>query len=180
VTKVLAGPVPVTNPPTEYEICIEGLDPVVAQQCKKVMGAGKVTFEDLKPGTYKVTETSPGLGYTVEITPTEPVVVTAGTVPATATVKNTYTAPPVTPPATPPVEEQQSLPPTTPVTPVTPVTPTVAPATEVASATATQVAAPTALPTTGSEGGIAAIAALLVATGVALTLLGRHREQQQA
>jgi hypothetical protein len=179
VTKVLAGPVPVTDPPTEYEICIEGPAPATTQQCKKVMGAGVVTFEDLKPGTYKVTET-PGLGYTAEITPTEPVVVTAGEVPATATVKNTYKAPPVTPPATPPAEEQQSLPPTAPVTPVTPTAPTVAPATEVASATATQTAAPTALPTTGSEGGIAAIAALLVATGVALTLLGRHREQQQA
>jgi hypothetical protein len=177
VTKVLAGD---TAPTIEYEICIEGPAPMTTQQCKKVMGAGVVTFEDLKPGTYKVTETSPGSAYTVEITPTDPVVVTAGEVPATATVKNTYKAPPATPPPTEqvvPPTQQESLPPTAPVTPTAP---TVAPATEVAAATATQTAAPTALPTTGSEGGIAAIAALLVATGVALTLLGRHREQQQA
>jgi uncharacterized protein HemX len=96
---------------------------------------------------------------------------------AKATVTNTYTEQESLPP---PVPETPVVPvtPVTPTAPTTPTTPTVAPATEVAPATATQVAAQTALPTTGSEGGIAAIAALLVATGVALTLLGRHREQQ--
>jgi hypothetical protein len=173
VTKVVDG----DGAPADdtYRICLTGPDPSTTEICKTVVGEGTVTFDDLVPGRYAVTETNPGENYAVTITPTT-VDVTIGGL-AKATVTNTYTEQESLPP---PVPETPVVPvtPATPTTPTTPTAPTVAPATEVAPATATQVAAQTALPTTGSEGGIAAIAALLVATGVALTLLGRHREQQ--
>jgi LPXTG-motif cell wall-anchored protein len=42
------------------------------------------------------------------------------------------------------------------------------------------VSAQTALPTTGSEGGLAAIAAVLVTAGMGLTMLSKRRGTQQA
>jgi LPXTG-motif cell wall-anchored protein len=42
------------------------------------------------------------------------------------------------------------------------------------------VSAQTALPATGSEGGLAAIAAILVTTGFGLTMLSKRRGTQQA
>jgi hypothetical protein len=170
VTKVVDG----DGAPADdtYRICLTGPDPSTTEICKTVVGEGTVTFDDLVPGRYAVTETDPGENYAVAFTPAT-VDVTIGEL-AKATVTNTYTEQESLPP---PVPETPVVP-VTPATPTTPTAPTDAPATAVAPATATQVAAQTALPTTGSEGGIAAIAALLVATGVALTLLGRHREQQ--
>ena len=155
VTKVVTG----TGAPTDdqYRICIEGLNPVTAKQCNVITGAGATTFRNLVPGIYKVTEDEPGAEYDVTIAPAT-VEVTIGEV-EQATVTNDYT-------------KQESLPPVTPVTPVTPVIP--------AAPTAPAEVSAQALPTTGSEGGLAAIAAILVTTGLGLTLLGKRRGTQQA
>ena len=141
-----------------------------------VTTAAPVTFGDLVPGSYKVTETNPGSSYTVTISPGEPVEVTTGDIPTEVIVTNAYEAP-----TTPPPEEevvpptQEALPPTAPMPPTAPA----APATPAAPTAPAQVSAQ-ALPTTGSEGGLAAIAAILVTTGVGLTLLGKRRGTQQA
>ena len=66
MTKAVTGDAPSNDP---YEICVEGPDPVTTTECKTV-GAGQTAiFENLVPGTYKVTETNPGAEYTVTITP---------------------------------------------------------------------------------------------------------------
>jgi hypothetical protein len=179
VTKVVTGEgAPIDD---QYRICIEGLNPVTAKECKVVTGAGVTTFEDLVPGIYKVTEVDPGDEYTVKITPNK-VEVPGGEI-AKATVTNTYKARPTPPPeeeVVPPTQE--ALPPTAPVTPTVPAAPA-APVTPAAPTAPAQVSAQVpaqALPTTGSEGGLAAIAAILVTTGVGLTLLGKRRGTQQA
>ena len=177
VTKVVTGVgAPIDS---KFEICVEGLaplDPVATRQCQMVTTAAPVTFGDLVPGSYKVTETNPGSSYTVTISPGEPVEVTTGDIPTEVIVTNAYEAP-----TTPPPEEevvpptQEALPPTAPMPPTAPA----APATPAAPTAPAQVSAQ-ALPTTGSEGGLAAIAAILVTTGVGLTLLGKRRGTQQA
>jgi hypothetical protein len=169
-----------------YRICLTGPDASTTEVCKTVRGQGTVSFDGLVPGTYRVTEPNAGGDYTATITPTT-VDVTIGGL-ATAIVTNRYTEeslPPTPPEVLPPeVLPPEVLPPEVlPPTPeVLPPTPEVLPPTPItpAAPAAETVAAQTALPATGSEGGIAAIAAILVATGVALTLLGRQREQQQA
>ncbi len=168
-----------------YTICIEGPAPSTDTACRTIVGEGTVTFEELDPGRSVVSETDPGDEYEVTIT-SAAVDVTIGGL-ATATVTNEFT-------------EQQSLPPTpevqpptVPETPVTPETPTavVTPETPVSSQAATEatpatsaaptnVAAQTALPATGSEGGLAAVAMVLVGTGVGLMWLSRRREPLQA
>jgi LPXTG-motif cell wall-anchored protein len=174
VTKVVTGEGAPTVDET-YRICLTGPTPPRHRVCKTVEGEGTLAFEGLVPGRYAVTEPdAAGKDYTATFTPTNAIVDVTIDATAKATVTNTYTEEESLPP--PP----EVLPPTVPLTPVTPVTPTVAPATAVAPATTTQVAAQTALPATGSEGGIAAIAAILLATGVALTLVSRHRQPQQA
>jgi hypothetical protein len=182
VTKVVTGAgAPIDS---KFEICVERLaplDPVATRQCQMVTTAAPVTFGDLVPGTYKVTETNPGSSYTVKITPNK-VEVPGGEI-AKATVTNTYKAPPTPPPeeeVVPPTQE--ALPPTAPMTPTAPTAPA-APATPAAPTAPAQVSAQVpaqALPTTGSEGGLAAIAAILMTTGVGLTLLGKRRGTQQA
>ena len=179
VTKTVNGDGAPTDGP--YEICLTGPDPLATKVCKTVVGEGTVTFEDLVPGIYTVTETDPGTEYEVTITPAT-VEVAIGKV-ATATVTNEYTEQESLPPTVPVIPEV--LPPTVPVTPevlppTVPVTPEVLPVTPAAPATPSNVASQTALPTTGSEGGIAVIATILVAAGVVLTLVGRRREPQQA
>jgi hypothetical protein len=171
VTKVVTGEgVPAD---AEFTICIQGPAPSTTTICESFKAAETVTFDDLVPGTYRVTETDPGTAYTVTITPSDTPEVTAGEV-MKVIVTNTYEAPPNPPP---PEEEvvpptQEALPPTAPVTPTTAVAPA-------APTTPAQVSAQ-ALPTTGSEGGLAAIAAILVSAGVGLTLLGKRRGTQQA
>ena len=192
VTKVVTGVgAPIDG---EYQICIEGLaplDPAVTKQCQIVTTRAPVMFDELLPGRYKVTETNAGSTYTVTITPTDTPEVTAGEAPTEITVTNTYKAPPTPPPeeeVVPPTQE--ALPPTppvaptTPTAPVTPATPTapVTPATPTAPVTPTaptQVSAQ-ALPATGSEGGLAAVAAVLVTAGMGLTMLSKRRGTQQA
>jgi hypothetical protein len=184
VTKVVTG----GDAPTGaiYRICLTGPDASTTEVCKTVRGQGTVSFDGLVPGIYRVTEPNAGGDYTATITPTT-VDVTIGGL-ATAIVTNRYTEeslPPTPPEVLPPeVLPPEVLPPEVlPPTPeVLPPTPEVLPPTPItpAAPAAETVAAQTALPATGSEGGIAAIAAILVATGVALTLLGRQREQQQA
>jgi len=110
-----------------------------------------------------VTENS-GTGYTATVTPGT-VAVTAGGL-ATVTVVNTYS-------------KEESLPPTTPTTPAAPAAP-VAAAVPAASTVSAEVAAQATLPATGSNGGIAVLATILLATGVTLTLLSRRRGTQQA
>ncbi len=132
-------------------------------------------------GIYKVTEVDPGDEYTVKITPNK-VEVPGGEI-AKATVTNTYEARPTPPPeeeVVPPTQE--ALPPTAPVAPTVPAAPAapVAPAAPTAPAQVSAQVPAQALPTTGSEGGLAAIAAILVTTGVGLTLLGKRRGTQQA
>jgi LPXTG-motif cell wall-anchored protein len=160
VTKTVVG-----DPPADasYVITITGPDSATTTQSKTVVPGQTVTFGNLLPGTYTVTET-PGTGYTVNITPGT-VQVTAGGL-ATVAVVNTYS-------------KEESLPPTTPTTPTTPATP-VAPVAPAAPAVSADVAAQATLPATGSNGAIAALAMILLATGVTLTLLSRRRGPQQA
>lgn len=160
VTKVVTG----AGAPTddEYEICLTGPAPSTARTCTTLTGEGTVTFEHLVPGIYTVSETDPGTEYEVTITPET--VEVEGVEVALVTVTNAFTEVPEVP-TIPEVPTVEVLPPT--------VTPT-APTGTVASAT------PTALPTTGSEGGLATIATILVAAGAALTTLSRRRGPQQA
>jgi hypothetical protein len=182
VTKVVTG----VDAPADgrYEICLTGPVPSTTKECKTVVGEGKVTFEGLVPGTYTVTETEPGTEYggpeyTATIDPAT-VAVTIGEV-AKATVTNEYTKEESLPPTT-PTTPVTPVTPTTPVAPTTPVTPTApaAPVTPAAPAATAEVSAQTALPTTGSEGGLAAIAAVLVTAGMGLTMLSKRRGTQQA
>jgi LPXTG-motif cell wall-anchored protein len=179
VAKVVTGDGAPTVDDT-YEICLTGPDPSTAEICKTVVGQGTVSFERLVPGTYAVAETASDGDYIATITPTTVDVTVGGS--ATATVTNTYTEEESLPPTPPEVLPPEVLPPTVPDTPVTPEAPVTpeTPATPAAPEAPADVAAQTALPATGSEGGIAAIAALLVATGVGLLLLGRRRQPQQA
>lgn len=180
VTKEVTGDAPATH---QYEICIAGvdpLDPVATKECTTITGPGMVTFTNLELGTYRVTETDPEMtnpGSDYEVTIDPETVLVASEIPATAKVTNSYTPEipdvPETPevpevPEVPEATEVEVLPPIAPATPAAPATPT------------TEVAAQTTLPATGSEGGLAAIAAILVTTGVGLTLLGKRRATQQA
>ena len=181
VTKVVTGDAPLGE---DYQICIESQAPAI-KECTTLKAGETVTFDKLVPGTYTVTEPDRGLADTVTITPTQPVEVTAGEVPTTVTVENIYTPEvpevpeipeiPETPavPEAPvvPEAEVEALPPAAPVTPAAPTAPA-----EVSA----QAPAQTALPTTGSEGGLAAVAAVMVTAGVGLTLLGKRRGTQQA
>ena len=161
VTKVVTGEgAPADDP---YEICLTGPTPATTTTCTTIVGAHTATFEGLVPGTYEVTETDHGADYEVTIADAT-VEVTIGET-TTATVTNEFV-------------QQQSLPPTVPETPAVPETPTV-PEAPTAATAPTEVASETSLPTTGSEGGIAVIATILVAAGVALMLLGRPRAPRE-
>jgi hypothetical protein len=67
VTKVVDG----DGAPADdtYRICLTGPDPSTTEICKTVVGEGTVTFDDLVPGRYAVTETDPGENYAVAIHP---------------------------------------------------------------------------------------------------------------
>ena len=157
VTKMVAG----EGAPTadEYEICLTGPAPSTDEQCTTITGQGTATFVGLAPGTYEVTESNPGPKYEATITDAT-VQVTIGDV-ATATVTNEFVG-------------QESLSPTIPETPSVPEVPSV-PGVPTAPAAPTDLASDASLPATGSESGIAVLATILVATGVALTLLSRPR-----
>ncbi len=161
VTKTVVG-----DPPdgASYVINVVGPTPATTMQSKTIVAGQTVIFDNLVPGTYTVTENNPGTEYTVNITPGT-VEVTAGGL-ATVAVVNTYS-------------EEESLPPTTPTTPTAPAAPAT-PAAPAAPAAPADVALQATLPATGSNGWIAALATVLVATGVALTLLSRRRGTQQA
>ncbi len=58
VTKAVVG----TDTPDEYtfEICVTPVEAEGAAVCKEVVGKGTLTFDNLPPGEYVVTETDPG------------------------------------------------------------------------------------------------------------------------
>jgi hypothetical protein len=190
VTKTVTGDAPIDD---DYEICIESEAPAI-EECQTLEAAGVVTFDNLTPGIYTVTEPDRGLADTVTITPTQPVEVTAGEVPTTVTVENIYTPEIPEIPEIPEVPEIPEIPeiPETPVVPETPAVPEAevealppaAPVTPAASTAPAEVSAQapaqTTLPTTGSEGGLAAIAAILVTAGVGFMLLSKRQGTQQA
>jgi hypothetical protein len=79
----------VPEEPVEFEICIQGPSYPTTPNCKKATSDGQVlTWNNLKPGDYTVTEPGVGTEWTVEVPPGTVTVVTDGT--ATADVTNTY------------------------------------------------------------------------------------------
>ncbi len=68
------------NPGQPFEICVSGPAPSGSRQCQTVGPAGgKLAFEDLVAGSYAVTETIPGFGWSVSVDPIDgQVVVPAG------------------------------------------------------------------------------------------------------
>ena len=79
------------NPGQSFEICIAGPSPSTATQCQ-VIGpdGGTLVFDNLVAGEYTVTETDPGVGWTVTFTPEGGVVEVVPAGATGATVTNTY------------------------------------------------------------------------------------------
>jgi len=73
-----------------FSICITGPSPLTTQNCKSVgYNGGTLTWTNLIPGGYTVTETNPGSAWTVQVTGS-PAMVPADGGQATASVSNTF------------------------------------------------------------------------------------------
>ena len=89
ITKLVNWNGATVNPAQTFEICISG----AANSCDTVdFDGGIITFDNLTPGDYIVSETNPGAEWTVDIN-LSPVTVLAGQT-AQVTVTNTHDAPP--------------------------------------------------------------------------------------
>lgn len=129
------GATPTTSP---FEICIFG---AAVSDCKEIIGAGVLVWDNLPAGPYSVTETNPGAGWGTPTIADSPVTVVNGQT-SVVTVVNDRIPPTATPTATNTPMPTATVPPQTPTATATVVPPT-------ATATATSGVAP-GPPSTGS------------------------------